>query len=694
MSETAHSDRIVLKILSGVQAGAEVSLTPGDYSIGSGADDDIQFIDVSLKEAHAKLRVSPGKIEISAHAGPLNTANGLHLAAGSGEWQEIEPLDIVTAGTMRFALGPPTANWTTLSQVRTDDEAPRSRKPGPHHESTLGWMASSQARGIMGPILILLILVFAAVWYITYGAMGRTSARGGIQYGDLETAQAAISQFPFAKTILIKQEVDGTIYATGFVESAVERRAILSALEKTSIPIRFRVGVLESLRNEIDNLIKTEKVSVTYSLSPAGELLLDGVILNEDAAKTFVDKIQGLVVGLKQIDSKIRTAKTLVAEIEKLARQAQIDSYVVFRLDGELVEVNGILPNDKIDAWVGFLQVYARRFGQAIALRSFVQLQNDVAEGKGGNQAIILGTDKLSSKSDTLLDLERLARGDYELSDLFVRSGSGRPGRGSNGEPQGSPGSSASPQRKDQATASEDDPSLPAPTRFVAGTLADQANGLIESWKKHDGANQQISAALDEVAARRAEIDGRAGVSPADYLPIFPSDRTPGPGAAEACRPGSRLTPSNLPMALFWLDLISVSTDTLITSFERDNQGFILEAALNPAMAARCVLRTDRSQGLARTSLYLAEAARNPDFVRFITRSLKPFSLDVAGINLSGQRYLQIRNGPKMQEGAAPDGASRLMVIGELGAAIQLKDGFSAVIYGPDVNWKTERPQN
>jgi hypothetical protein len=517
--------------------------------------------------------------------------------------------------------------------------------------------------------------------------MGRTSARGGIQYSDLETAQAAISQLPFAKTIVIKQEVDGTIYATGFVESAVERRAILSALEKTSIPIRFRVGVLESLRNEIDNLIKAEKVSVTYSLSPAGELVLDGVILNEDAAKSFVDKIQGLVVGLKQIDSKIRTAKTLIAEIEKLARQAQIDTYLVFRLDGELVEVNGILPNDKIDAWVGFLQVYARRFGQAIALRSYVQLQNDVADAKGSNQAIILGTDK-AAKSNTLLDLERLARGEYELSDLFVRTGTGGGGGGgANGDPPGSP------ERKDQAPAREDDAALPAAS-FKAGTLADQANGLIESWKKHEGANQQISAALDEVAARRAEIDGRAGLSPADYLPIFPSDRTPGPGVAEACRPGSRLTPNNLPMALFWLDLISVSTDTLITSFEGDNQGFILEAALNPAMAARCVLRADRSQGLARTSLYLAEAARNPDFIRFITRSLKPFSLNVAGVNLSGQRYLQIRNGPKMQEGAAPDGASRLMVIGELGAAIQLKDGFSAVIYGPDMNWKTERPQN
>src|SRR5262249_36180161 len=147
------------------------------------------------------------------------------------------------------------------------------------------------------------------------------------------------------------------------------------AVEKTAVPVRFRVGVLQSLRNEIDNLIKAEKVAVSFTLTPAGDLSLEGVILDEDAARSFVDRIRGLVIGLNQIESKIRTAKRLLAEIEKLARMSQIDSLVVFRLDGELIEANGVLPVDKIDSWVGFLQSYARRFGKDIGLRSFVQLQ-------------------------------------------------------------------------------------------------------------------------------------------------------------------------------------------------------------------------------------------------------------------------------------------------------------------------------
>jgi len=62
MADQAISDNTILKILSGTQAGAEVSLVKGEYLIGSGSDDDIQIIDVSLKPGHAKIRVAAGKI--------------------------------------------------------------------------------------------------------------------------------------------------------------------------------------------------------------------------------------------------------------------------------------------------------------------------------------------------------------------------------------------------------------------------------------------------------------------------------------------------------------------------------------------------------------------------------------------------------------------------------------------------------
>ena len=40
-----------------------------------------------------------------------------------------------------------------------------------------------------------------------------------------------------------------------------------------------------------------------------------------------------------------------------------------------------------------------------------------------------------------------------------------------------------------------------------------------------------------------------------------------------------------------------------------------------------------------------------------------------------------------MKEGAAPDDTSRLLMVGELGAAFDSGAGYSTSIFGSDINW-------
>jgi hypothetical protein len=175
------------------------------------------------------------------------------------------------------------------------------------------------------------------------------------------------------------------------------------------------------------------------------------------------------------------------------------------------------------------------------------------------------------------------------------------------------------------------------------------------------------------------------------YLPLFALARQSDVASLKQCRPGSRLSPDNLPAALFWLDLMSTTNAVTLTDFDMDAQGFILEAALNPTLVTRCLQRTSASADLIHTSIYLAEAGRNPEFVRFVTRSLRPFSLDVTGASLSTPRFVQVRDGTKMGEGSAPDAGSRIDTVGELGVSVLLADGFGTVIYGSNITWLSER---
>jgi hypothetical protein len=649
MNEAKSSERVILKILSGVQAGAEVSLAPGEYAIGSGADDDIQFIDVSLQSGHARLRVGGGKIEIAGGSGAVAVGEEFRIDAGS-EWHDIEPLAIITVGMIRFVLGQPNANWTTLLEDNGEQETRKApvKSRYPYFDEIQSALSGSRKFAqLLLPATGLIVVLFIGIWYFSSGDKAKLTPH--MAQGEAEKlAREALDQFPFGRTVLLKREVDGTIYATGFVKDLFERRALVTAVEKTGAQVYFRLGVLDALRNEIAEFIKSEKVSVTYTLSPTGELTLDGLILDENAAQKFLEKMRGAIAGVKLTNPRIRTAKSLLDELQKLARTAQIDPFVLFRVDGELIEITGIMPVDKIDSWVGFLTAYSRRFGKDIALRSFVQLQKPGA------------TEVASQGQPVMFDRDRLLNGQYKVDDLFANA----------------PGQVPAVVEAVTPLTTQNDATSPR-DRFNALRLTQQANDLIANWQKGLDAKE-----FELLMNRRAALEG---ADASKYMPLLPLESPQG----AACRPGSQLTAENLPTAVFWLDLLSVSSTYSLAKFAPDDQSFILEAALDPRLANECFAR---AKGPAKvSSFYLSEAQRNPNFIRYLLRDYRSYSLDVSGASTAGARYVQARNGEKVSEGRILDGVSRLATVAELGSVIQQKDGYSAIIYAQQLNWLTQK---
>jgi len=645
MHDAKSLERVILKILSGVQAGVEVSLAPGDYTIGSGAEDDIQFIDVSLKAGHAKLRIAAGKIEIAGGTGPVTIGEGLKVDAGS-DWQEVEPLDIVTVGMIRFVLGTPSANWATLLEDAEEQKQEPVKRRYPYFGVALPTLLKEHEKHarLVLPAAVLIAVIFLAIWYFSAGDGVKLTPH--LAQGESERlAREALDQFPFGRPVILKREVDGTIYATGFVKDGFERRALVAAVEKTGAQVYFRLGVLDAIKNEIAEYIKSEKVAVTYTLSSTGDLTLEGLILDEAAAQRFVEKMRGSIAGIKVVESKIRTARSLLDELQKLTRTAQIDQFVLLRVDGELIEATGIMPVDKIDSWVGFLTAYSRRFGKDIALRSFVQLQ------KPGGTEIAQG-------QPVVIDRDRLLNGQYKVDDLFANS------------------SGVAPQVEATTPFDAQNEAASLRDRFDASRLTQQANALITGWQNGTDAKD-----FELLMNRRAALDGDLG----KYLPLLPVNGPTGP----ACRVGSQLTAENLPTAIFWLDLLSVSSTYSLAKFAPEDQSFILEAALDPRLAKDCF---SRAKGPGKvSSFYLAEAPQNPNFIRYLLRDYRAYSLDVSGASTAGPRYVQTRNGEKVNEGKVLDAASRLATVGELGSIVQQKSGYSTIIYAQQLNWLSQK---
>lgn len=206
--------------------------------------------------------------------------------------------------------------------------------------------------------------------------------------------------------------------------------------------------------------------------------------------------------------------------------------------------------------------------------------------------------------------------------------------------------------------------------------LANDIDGLANAW----------ASALD--GDRMPDKVGRASKVMADFLPLLMEH----PINGDTCWPNARLSQNNLASVLFWLDLLSMSKIISLDTFDVGNQRLILEAALNPRKTSACAGKPANNQklDLAGISQYLNQNYRHRTLARLVSRSVPQFEMDVSGVNLSGDRYLQIVAGKKLYEGASPSDASNILHIGELGVIVRQIGGIAVKIYDDQLSWLNE----
>ncbi|WP_378941108.1 type III secretion system inner membrane ring subunit SctD [Mesorhizobium sp. ANAO-SY3R2] len=744
---------IVLKILSGVQSGVDIVLAEGEYALGSGDDDDIQLFDVGLSPAHMRIAIRQGKIEVAGGAGSLRTGNGIALDAGT-DFQEIEPLDIVTAGASRFALGPMTANWTSIVDVGGLSQPFPAAPPRSNRFDSLARVVALTDRRTVLPVAIVLLLA-VAIFAVSYrfSIHQQPETQESVKT-DLELVDASLRKLAFSNRLSSRKEIDGIVFVTGYVTTPVERRAVLAAIRDTGVPAKIRISVTELIRNEISNFLDSEGTNLSFDLSETGDLTLTGTMLDADRHDQLTETIRERIIGIASITSQVRTGPSLLRDVQALAERAQILPLVLLRRDGELIEASGVIPIDKIDAWAGFLQAYSTQLAPIIALRSLVVLQDpSQPQGvvDGGGKALLLGSTEAQG-DDLNVDVSRLRAGSFDLSDIFVGQpnqaradglsvpmarnpasdpavGFTRPGAsssngiidlatilgGNNGnlQPELHPVREVRVIDLDAGAGSggiqaTDLPALGgaprvADSRAVGGQeftgtppshgpVTTMAQRLIENWGK---------GTLDDKVNGVAPLMKGMQTLANERLDDRSDDPASVPAHYDRMLASLRGRPSDGQSC--WKGSRLTFDDALATLFFLDllsvsNELSLTwfdvhfqELMLEAALNPEMTSRcVEQKSGTPPPSVYLREVQKNPAFVRHVLRDTTSFSLDVTGASLTGDRYVQTRKGLKLKQGAAPDERSRILTVGELGMAFEQPSGYASLIFDDTLNWLTQ----
>ncbi|WP_068310223.1 FHA domain-containing protein [Polycladidibacter hongkongensis] len=698
-------NEMIFKVLAGQQAGAEVSLGPGTYSVGSGIDDDLQLMDLSVAQHHLEIQIEAGKVSLLAKNGGATSASGLDIQAGHEDWVEVEPLDVISLGTLRFAVGAKNAQWTTVGNALGDaatataiEEPKLSGGRTPKRAKALSFASREfrQKKFVSGGAIAACLLLGLLGFRLVVLPSNDVHALPAGTYEDLKTG---LSQLPFAQDLTLKKEVDGQTYLAGFVETPVERRAIMDIVEQVSLPVHTRVRVLESIRQDIAATIKSRAVDVSFDLDKDGTLKLWGTVLDRETAAQVNNELSN-IAGVRLLDSQIKTADDYLTQVQRLAKRALVDDTILFRLDGNTLEVSGVITSQDIDRWSGFLRSYSNQFAAAIPMRSLVKLVQD------NGQVVDLQTN-IENETEAREFIAENDGGDDQLKTLLAVEAAEKT---LIDQPTQSPADRNAPLNSSKNTlqlAASKLTNLKLPVLYAAnGVSSGQAKQetTVSDLKKD---TQQPNAPTPKAEARREELAGSAKVllgawqdaNEIESLPTTVKEQflpllLEQPEAGKLCIAIPSLTIRQVEQSVVWLDILSSSEELSLKDLTIPVQSMVLQTALNPEGASQCLAsaQADVSQSIAARSRFLKAARTNPQFLRFLTRHLGRSKLSVAGANLTAERYIQTSENTRFLVGQSISDSARLLSIGELGILIRQYEGFAVVLYNETTNWVVRAP--
>lgn len=172
--------------------------------------------------------------------------------------------------------------------------------------------------------------------------------------------------------------------------------------------------------------------------------------------------------------------------------------------------------------------------------------------------------------------------------------------------------------------------------------------------------------------------------------PLAAQPADPAAEARARCWRDGHVDPADIPAVLLWLDMLSLGESGGLDQLDLQTQLQVFDVALSPGRLMRCMQseQLDYGQQLFAASAFLNEIWRNEAFLDYVFRDVARMDLPISGVDLSGQRRLALEDQRMLREGAAPDAASRVAVIGELGALLRVRDGFRLTLYPSELDWK------
>ncbi len=337
---TQTKDICLLKVFSGPNSGAKITLKTGSYIIGNSTDCEIIFHDKFIAPQHIKLIVTAKGIFIHPLAKPVYIA-GKDIG---GNDTKLRPYQIVTIGKINFAIGSITQKWPRIRRPKFQKSSVRQKQRGKSNtnKSTSLW---GYLLGGLG------ILLLANILYFQSDITNFIQSTGSTKKLAQET-QTTIDKLGFSG-LTVEETKNNTLRIRGYVKNEKEKLELIKKIENLGKPVAYRIWIDKELVEHANYISKSYGESdIHFTMKKDGELIAEGYVKNASNWNKAQQTILRDIGGINSIqDAKVDSLQQQLEKFRTYLNKEPFKKRISLAIKEGKITISGELTDEEINRW-------------------------------------------------------------------------------------------------------------------------------------------------------------------------------------------------------------------------------------------------------------------------------------------------------------------------------------------------------
>lgn len=373
---------LLLRVLSGIQAGAEARLTDGDYWLGTSEDCDLVLQDLPADSIPLQLRIQDNVVRIKTAATTVRV-DGRILESDVEDTLALNTT--ISYGGLCFALGTAQTDWAAIplptSSEQTEPEpaerdntsAPKSAAPPTSSDPAFATLTEdnsgkrSRVRFITLTLLGLMLLGLILLGSQVMGWIWADSAQKVPHQSpsDRVARVKAIAGTLGLHDITVTMHSNETLVLTGYCDTQAVKARLSQSLRKAGIPVENRLWPEDALQQDVAKTLQElagDRVSFRYP--KPGTIELQGYLPSIAALDHLQAIVYSDVPGVVQIISQVKTLPDVVVRLREQLDAAGLGQMLKVAAHEHAIRVSGVLDAAAIARWRELMRVFHAQYPQ------------------------------------------------------------------------------------------------------------------------------------------------------------------------------------------------------------------------------------------------------------------------------------------------------------------------------------------